>query len=107
VGREASVYLEIWESGNLGFMKTTLEIPEELYRAIKAKAASEGRPVTQLVVEAIRVAVSNVEQPVRRVEFPIIKSSRKGRKLTLADVKRAQADMEAEDVKRFVALMRR
>ncbi|MBM3762979.1 MAG: antitoxin [Acidobacteria bacterium] len=88
-------------------MKTTLEIPDELYRAIKAKAAMEGRPVTQLVVEALRVAMPSAEQPVRRVQFPIIKSSRKGRKLTLEEVKKAQEDMEAEDLKRIVALMRR
>lgn len=38
-------------------MKTTLEIPDELYRAVKAKAALEGKPVTQLVVESLRLAI--------------------------------------------------
>jgi len=32
------------------FMKTTLEIPDELYRHVKAKSALEGRPVREVTV---------------------------------------------------------
>lgn len=34
-------------------MKTTLEIPDELFRKAKAKAAEEGIPLRQFVTEAV------------------------------------------------------
>lgn len=88
-------------------MKTTLEIPDELYRAVKAKAAIEGKPVTQLVVESLRSTMAGKAEPVYKIEFPIIKSKPGGKKITLAQVKRAQDAMDEEEVNRFVHLMRR
>ncbi len=88
-------------------MKTTLEIPDELYRAVKAKAALEGKPVTQLVVESLRMAIGGKAEPMHWVEFPIIKSKPGGKKITLEQVKRAQDEMDDEEVNRFVQLMRR
>jgi metal-responsive CopG/Arc/MetJ family transcriptional regulator len=35
-------------------MKTTLELPEDLFRKAKATAARKGQPLKQLVTEAIR-----------------------------------------------------
>lgn len=35
-------------------MKTTLELPDELFRKAKATAARKGQPLKQLVTEAIR-----------------------------------------------------
>lgn len=35
-------------------MKVTLEIPDELYRRVKAKSALEGRPVREVAVELLR-----------------------------------------------------
>jgi hypothetical protein len=35
-------------------MKATLEIPDELYRRVKAKSALEGRPVREVAVELLR-----------------------------------------------------
>lgn len=32
-------------------MKTTLDIPEDLYRRVKAKSALEGRPVREVTIE--------------------------------------------------------
>lgn len=88
-------------------MKTTLEIPDELYRAVKAKAALEGKPVTQLVVESLRLAIGGKSEPMHRVEFPIIKSKPGGKKIRLQQVKRAQDEIDDEEVNRFVQLMRR
>ena len=88
-------------------MKTTLEIADELYRALKAKAALEGKPVTQLVVESLRLAIEGKAEPMHRVEFPIIKSKPGGKKIPLGQVKRAQDEMDDEKVNRFVQLMRR
>ncbi len=44
-------------------MKATLEIPDELYRRVKAKSALEGRPVREVAVELLR---SYVDSPLSR-----------------------------------------
>lgn len=40
--------------GNMGSMKTTLEIPDLLFRKAKAKAAERGQTLKQLVTEALQ-----------------------------------------------------
>jgi hypothetical protein len=48
-------------------MKTTLEIPDALFRRAKSKAAEEGIPLRQLVTEAVeeklKVASTTGEKP--------------------------------------------
>jgi len=90
--------LGFWESGNLGGMKTTLEIPDELYRAVKAKAAIEGKRVTDLVIEGLRMVLGRSETIVKRVEFPIIKISKRSKKMTPGDLKRVQEEMDQADL---------
>lgn len=34
-------------------MKATIEIPDELYRKLEAKSASEGRPIQEVAVELL------------------------------------------------------
>lgn len=46
-------------------MKTTLEIPDEIYRAVKIRAAREGKTVTKLVAGALAAAL-NGPDPVAR-----------------------------------------
>jgi hypothetical protein len=38
----------------MGFMKTTLEIPDTVFRRAKSKAAEQGIPLRQFVTEAVR-----------------------------------------------------
>jgi len=60
-------------------MRTTLDIPDETYRAIKIKAAQEGVPVRQVVLRAIqRDLEPGTVQPVRKLELPLIHSSHPG-----------------------------
>jgi hypothetical protein len=54
---------DIWESG---FVKTTLEIDDELYRQAKAHASLTGRKMKDLVTEGLRLAL----QPAARVTGP-------------------------------------
>ena len=80
-------------------MKTTLEIPDDLFREAKAKAATEGRKLKDLVADALRAVVR--QQPaaassLRKTRFPILKSSKPGA-LSAEDVSRAEADMEKEE----------
>ena len=49
--------------GNMANMKTTLEMPDALFRRAKATAAHRGIPLRQLVTEAVedKLKVSSVE----------------------------------------------
>ena len=60
-------------------MKTTLEIPDELYRAVKAKAAIEGRRVTAVVIVGLRMDIDGPTKPENRVELPIVKAKKGAR----------------------------
>ncbi len=42
-------------------MKATIELPNELYRRIKAAAALQGRPLKELVGEALREKLDALE----------------------------------------------
>jgi hypothetical protein len=65
-------------------MKTTLEIPDELYRRAKIQAASENRKMKDLVSDGLRVVLGLAIQPPsrrpRRMEKPPVKI-RKGNKI--------------------------
>lgn len=39
-------------------MRTTIRIADDLYRAVKAHAAREGRTVAEVIEDAVRVAMS-------------------------------------------------
>jgi plasmid stability protein len=59
-------------------MKTTLELPDELMRAVKVRAAQENRKLKDLIADLLRRGLEAEKQgqatPPRRVQFPIIKS---------------------------------
>ncbi len=58
-------------------MKTTLEIPDELYRQAKIKAAHENRKMKDLVSDALRLIIA----------LPAQKSGLTRRRMTQAPVK--------------------
>lgn len=45
---------EIQECGLLFCMKATVEVPDELYRRVKAKSAMQGRRIREVAVELFR-----------------------------------------------------
>jgi hypothetical protein len=49
-----------------GRVKTTIELPDDLYRAAKAEAALRGRPLKELVEEGLRLALSARRKSSRR-----------------------------------------
>ena len=58
-------------------MRTTLVIDDELYRQVKAKAALEGRKVTELVEEGMRAVLGRAPARAapgtgRRLRLPIL-----------------------------------
>ena len=67
-------------------MRTTIDLPDALYRKAKATAALRGTSMKQLIVRAVdadlNVSMSVSGKP-RRVKLPVIRSW-KGRKLDLS-----------------------
>ncbi len=67
--------MDLWE---YGWMKTTLELPDDLMREIKVRAAREDRKLKDLVTELLRKGLAAEElQPRKphRVKFPLIQST--------------------------------
>ncbi len=60
-------------------MRTTIDIPDTLYRRIKARAATEGKPAKALILQAVEQALAP-GNPVsgRPVKLPIVRSKRPG-----------------------------
>jgi hypothetical protein len=73
-------------------MRTTVEIPDELYRKAKVQAAYRGIRLRDLIEEGLRRVLTSepgfIERP-RRVAFPLLRSRRRG-SLSADDVTRAE-----------------
>ena len=59
-------------------MRTTVDIPDPVYRKLKAKAALEGSTVKDAILHAVSRELSG-SLPKRRIKCPLIHSKEKGR----------------------------
>jgi hypothetical protein len=61
-------------------MRTTVDIPDPIYRELKGKAASEGRSVKELILRGVEQELRARPRPSRpgRVTLPIVPSKRPG-----------------------------
>ena len=60
-------------------MRTTVDIPDQLYRRLRSKAASEGRTAKELIVQGVeQVLARDRRARGRRVRLPIVASKRPG-----------------------------
>jgi hypothetical protein len=60
-------------------VRTTVDIPDPLYRALKGKAASEGRSVKELILRSVEQELkSGRGRSKGRVSLPIVRSKRPG-----------------------------
>ena len=60
-------------------MRTTIDIPDGMYRQIKARAAREGRSVKSLILDAVAQALSPKRTTSgQRVTLPLIPSKHPG-----------------------------
>lgn len=60
-------------------MRTTIDIPDVLYRRLKALAASEGRSAKSLILHAVEHALAaKAGAAPRRVTLPLVPSKRPG-----------------------------
>jgi hypothetical protein len=86
-------------------MRTTVDIPDELYREVESKAAREGVPVGHLITRTLRLALGDTSLAGRqRTTFPLHHSARPGT-LSVEEVCAAEeAAAQQEDVSRAGAL---
>jgi hypothetical protein len=59
-------------------MRTTIDIPDTLYRELKVRAAQEGTTVRQLLLEGVELARQQRSTPRKPFVLPLIPSSRPG-----------------------------
>ena len=78
-------------------MRTTVELPDELFRRAKSRAALQGRPLKDLVAGGLRLLLQSPRVPsripTRRTHFPIIKPKDPARTLTPETVAAAEAQL--------------
>jgi hypothetical protein len=67
-------------------VRSTIDIPAPLYRALKEQAAQQGSSVRELITQGVKLVLLRSERPPRRrVAFPLIESS--GPKVRLSSEK--------------------
>jgi hypothetical protein len=59
-------------------MRTTVDIPDPVYRALKSEAALEGRSVKELIVRRVSRPTQNAAVPPKKLRFPAIKARKPG-----------------------------
>jgi len=61
-------------------MKTTLDLPEDLVRAVKLRAVMENRKLKDAIADLLRRGLSQkAKTPRHRVELPLVRCSRDAR----------------------------
>lgn len=60
-------------------MRTTIDIPDHLYRRLKARAAKEGRPAKALILRGVdHVLAAGAKPRSARVRLPLVGGERPG-----------------------------
>ena len=62
-------------------MRTTVDIPDTIYREIKIRAASEGTTIKEIILESVAVRLRTGRGPAKRegrAKFPVIRSKKPG-----------------------------
>jgi hemolysin activation/secretion protein len=60
-------------------MRIMVEIPDPVYRRLKARAASEGRTAKELILRGVeQVLQQSRRKPRRRVKLPLVPSKKPG-----------------------------
>ena len=88
-------------------MRTTIELPDEVFQQAQQQAAQRGLDVNQFISTAVTKMVQASQPPTpqpggRRVEFPIIKGKGAVLRLTSDEIAEIEAKEEAEYYARFM-----
>jgi hypothetical protein len=81
-------------------MRTTVELPDELFRRAKARAALQGCSLKDLVADGLRLLLQNPRVRSRipsRTQFPIIKPKDPARRLISEMVAAAEEQLLEEE----------
>jgi hypothetical protein len=82
-------------------MRTTVEIPDDLFREVKSRAARNGTTLKAYIIDSLIRQVGRIE-PSRRVELPLFGEKSRGTKeLSNEEIERVFEDEEVEDARRF------
>jgi hypothetical protein len=57
-------------------MRTTVDLPDEMYRELKTLAARRGTTLKELLASAAARELSRAATPTRRVEVPLVPSAK-------------------------------
>lgn len=96
----------------LNDMKTTIDLPDEVFQQAQEQASQHGLDVNQFLSTAVTkmVQASQAQPPTpggRRVEFPIIKARPGSSVITKEMVDRAEAQLLKEEAEYYGKFMRR
>ena len=59
-------------------MRTTIDIPDGLYRRLKARAAKEGKPAKSLILRGVQQVLEAPPTIRKKIVIPVIRSKRPG-----------------------------
>ena len=62
-------------------MRTTVDIPDSIYRELKVRAAAEGITIKEIILEGVQERLRNrtsKTKPEGRARFPVIRSKNPG-----------------------------
>jgi hypothetical protein len=82
-------------------MKATIEVPDDLYRQVKAKSALEGRPLREVAIELFRRYVT--PEPARPKVACVEKSQLPSWFGRLGAVYEADVDHDLDSIRRSIA----
>jgi hypothetical protein len=83
-------------------MRTTVELPDELFRQVKARAALQGRSLKDLIADGLKLLLQTPEDAQspasgRRARFPLIRPKDPAHKLTPEIVAAAEEQLLVEE----------
>lgn len=86
-------------------VKTTLELPDELMRAAKIRAASEGRRLREVMADLIRRGLEDASgqggEIQNRVEFPLVRCAHAATPAEAIDPERVAQILADEEVQAY------
>jgi plasmid stability protein len=90
----------------MGAVKTTVELPDELMRAVKIRAVNDGRKLKDVMADLIRRGLADNPEPAggtpRRVRLPLVQcahSARPDKEMTPDRVAEILRQEDARDVR--------
>lgn len=88
-------------------MKTTVEIPDDLFRRAKAKAALEGIPLREMIVRGLQLVMEQPkeDQVQGRTKFPLISGSPGAKPVTDEQVAQALEQMAEEEIAHYASFV--